>query len=124
MVLGILAFGQMQKGVEVDLLKYCNGSVMSSNRDRLASPINFLDNGGALLMPENGKSSSQYFLLTHLCQYFAAHLRGTMQMNGVAFNSYQGDASEYQVHIFINLTKYEIDYFIAQVGLSATSGPE
>ena len=123
---GILASSQMQEGVEIDLLKYFNGSLMSTNRGGIPSTsVNFLDDGGATPLmqnkPANGMSSNQYFLLTHLYQYFGTLLGCTMQMNGGVFSSYQGETSQYQVHKFMNLTKYEMDYFITQVGLSAAS---
>src|SRR5271167_1477750 len=96
MVPGILASGQMQEGVEVDLLKYFNGSLMSTNRGGIPSSVNFLDDGGATPLmqnkPANGMLSNQYFLLTHLYQFFGTLLGCTMQMNGGAFNSYQGQA--------------------------------
>src|ERR1700737_1114655 len=122
---GILASGQMQDGVSVVLLGYFNGSMMVTNRNGMAGSVNFLDDGGAAPLkmnkPANGNSSAQYFLLTHLYQYFGVLLGCTMQMPGGVFSSYQGDASQYQVHKFMNLSKPEIDYFITQVGLSAAS---
>jgi hypothetical protein len=125
MVPGILASGQMQDGVEVDLLKYFNGSIMSTNRNGVASSVNFLGDGGATPlmknMPANTNSSAQYFLLTHLYQYFGTLLGCSMQGMGSTFGAYAGDASMYQVHKFMNLSKPEMDYFITQVGLSAAS---
>src|SRR6202035_136716 len=47
MVPGILASGQMQDGVEVDLLKYFNGSLKTTNRNGVATSVNFLGDGGA-----------------------------------------------------------------------------
>jgi hypothetical protein len=124
MVPGILAQGQMQEGMPVDLLQYFNGSLKSTNQNGVASSVNFLDDGGAaplmLNKPANTNTSAQYFLLTHLYQYFGTLLGCSMQ--GMAgFNTYQGEPSQYQVHKFMNLTKYEMDYFITQVGLSAAS---
>lgn len=59
---GILASGQMQEGVEIDLLKYFNGSLMSTNRGGIPSSVNFLDDGGATPLmqnkPANGQSSN------------------------------------------------------------------
>lgn len=108
----------MQESVEVDLLKYFNGSLISTNRGGMASSVNFLGDGGtAPLMQNCSKSSTQYFLLTHMYQYFGALLRCSMQTDGSAFSTYQGDASQYQIHKFMNLTKYETDYFITQAGI-------
>ena len=125
MVPGILASGQMQEGVPVDLLQYFNGSLMSTNVNGNRGSVNFLDDGGAapLMMnkPANTNSSAQYFLLTHLYQYFGALLGCSMQGTGGVFSGYQGDPSQYQIHKFMNLSKPEMDYFITQVGLSAAS---
>src|SRR5271154_2137954 len=122
---GILASGQMQEGAPVDLLRYFNGSLMSTNVNGKAGTVNFLDDGGAtpLMMnkPANTNSSAQYFLLTHLYQYFGALLGCSMQGTGGVFSGYQGDPSQYQIHKFMNLSKPEMDYFITQVGLSAAS---
>src|SRR5579871_6699776 len=121
---GILAPG-MQDGVAVDLLKYFNGSLMSTNRGGMRASVNFLDDGGAAPLmqnkPANTNSSAQYFLLTHLYEMFGSLLGCSMQANNSAFPTYAGDASMYQVHKFMNLSKPEMDYFITQVGLSAAS---
>lgn len=121
---GILAPG-VQDGVPIDLLKYFNGSLMITNRGGKPTSVNFLDDGGAapLMMnkPANTNTSSQYFLLTHLYQYFGILLGCSMQMNNTAFPLYSGAASQFQVHRFMNLSQPEMDYFITQVGLSAAS---
>ncbi|TGJ88370.1 hypothetical protein E0Z10_g396 [Xylaria hypoxylon] len=124
MVPGILAPGQFD-GTDVDLLPYFNGELASSNRggDEGVS-INFLDGGGAepLMknMPANDDSSTQYFLLTHLYQFFGALLGCSMQgMPG--FDIYDGEASIYEVHKFMALGPNELGYFITQVGLAAAS---
>src|SRR5579859_766901 len=87
----------------------------------MASSVNY--GGAAPLMqnkPANTMSSPQYFLLTHLYQYFGSLLGCSMQ--GIsAFPAYGGDSSQFQVHRFMNLIKPELDYFITQVGLSAAS---
>jgi hypothetical protein len=126
MVPGILAQDQMQDGESVDLLGYFNGSMNVANRGgKSGVSVNFLDDGGATPLmankPANSNSSAQYFLLTHLYQYFGMLLGCSMQMSGSAFPSYTGDASMFQVHKFMNLSKPELDYFITQVGLSAAS---
>jgi hypothetical protein len=121
---GILAPG-VQDGVPVSLLKYFNGSLMSTNRNGIASSVNFLDDGGAapLMMnkPSNTNTSAQYFLLTHLYEYFGMLLGCSQQSNSSVFPQYMGQASMFQVHKFMNLSQPEIDYFITQVGLSAAS---
>src|SRR5271154_4481922 len=47
MVPGILASGQMQEGVPIDLLRYFNGSLKSTNVNGAATSVNFLNDGGA-----------------------------------------------------------------------------
>jgi hypothetical protein len=125
MVPGILAQGQTQDGVPVDLLGYFNGSLMTTNKGGSAGSVNFLGDGGATPLmankPANTNSSAQYFLLTHLYQYFGTLLGCSTQMSGGTFSTYQGDPSMYNVHKFMNLSKPEMDYFITQVGLSAAS---
>ena len=125
MVPGILASGQMQDGVQVDLLKYFNGSLKTTNRNGVATSVNFLGDGGAepLMknMPANTNSSAQYFLINHLYQFFGTLLGCSMQGMGGVFGAYAGDPSMYSVHKFMNLSKPEMDYFITQVGLSAAS---
>jgi hypothetical protein len=124
MVPGILASGQMQEGVPIDLLKYFNGSLKSTNLNGNPTSVNFLNDGGATPlmanMPANTNSSAQYFLITHLYQYFGTLLGCSMQGMGV-FAGYSGNPSQFQVHRFMNLSKPEVDYFITQVGLSAAS---
>lgn len=44
-----------------------------------------------------------------------------MDVKGAAFHTYQGDASMFQVHKYMQLDQYEMGYFIEQVALSAAS---
>ncbi|UNI13945.1 hypothetical protein JDV02_000632 [Purpureocillium takamizusanense] len=123
MVPGILAKG-MQDGQEVNLLPYFTGGLKSTNKNGQAASVNFLDGGGAeplkKNMPANDKSSRQYFLLTHLYQFFGSLLGCSMQgMTG--FDAYMGHTSMYEVHKFMGLGKAEMDYFIAQVAMAAKS---
>ncbi|KAI0137462.1 hypothetical protein BJ170DRAFT_62405 [Xylariales sp. AK1849] len=123
-VAGILAPG-MYNGTEVNLLPYFNGALASSNRGGAKGvAINFLDGGAAeplkKNMPANDTTSQQYFLLTHLYQFFGSLLGCSMQ--GMAgFDAYTADASMYDVHKFMDLNPYELGYFIEQVALSAAS---
>lgn len=121
---GILAAG-MYNGTEVNLLPYFNGELASSNRGGSAGvSINFLDGGGATPimnnMPANDSSSNQYFLLTHLYQFFGS-LLGCSDYGMAGFPAYDGHASMYQVHKFMDLDVNEVGYFIQQVGLAAES---
>ncbi|KAI0877640.1 hypothetical protein GGS24DRAFT_446269 [Hypoxylon argillaceum] len=123
-VAGILAAGQYN-GTDVNLLPYFTGDLASSNRggDHGVS-VNFLDDGGAEPLknnkPANTNSSSQYFLLTHLYQFFGS-LLGCSQQGMPGFDAYSGHASMYEVHKFMALDPYEVGYFITQVGLAASS---
>lgn len=123
-VTGILNNGTYN-GTAVNLLPYFDGGLASSNRGGMAGvAVNFLDDGGAAPlmqnMPANGNSSNQYFLLTHLYQFFGS-LLGCSEQGMPGFSSYQGDASMYQVHKFMDLGPNDMGYFIEQVGLSAAS---
>lgn len=88
------------------------------------SGVNFLDGGGAMPltkgMPANDKSSNQYFLLTHLYQLFGT-LLGCSEQGMPGFSLYQGDASMYETHKFMNLGSAQNGYFIQQVRLAAKS---
>ncbi|KAJ4409419.1 hypothetical protein N0V82_009486 [Gnomoniopsis sp. IMI 355080] len=121
---GILATG-MYNGTEVNLLPYFNGELASSNRGGSEGvSINFLDGGGAtpimMNMPANDTTSNQYFLLTHLYQFFGS-LLGCSDYGMAGFPAYSGHASMYQVHKFMDLDVNEVGYFIQQVGLAAES---
>jgi len=83
-----------------------------------------LDGGGAAPLkenkPANDETSEQYFLITHLYQFFGSLLGCTMQgMPG--FDAYTSEPSMFNVHKFMNLNHAENTYFIQQVGLSAAS---
>ncbi|KAH7375472.1 hypothetical protein B0T11DRAFT_334822 [Plectosphaerella cucumerina] len=121
---GILAKGEFD-GNEVDLLPYFNGDLKSTNRGGNAGvSVNFLDSGGAEPLknnkPANDEKSRQFFLLTHLYQFFGS-LLGCSQYSMPGFPAYSGDASMYEVHKFMNLDPSEMGYFIQQVALSAQS---
>ncbi|KAF5484551.1 hypothetical protein CGCS363_v014975 [Colletotrichum siamense] len=121
---GILAAGTYN-GAEVNLLPYFNGDLASSNRGGSSGvSVNFLDGGGAAPlmknMPANDDKSNQYFLLTHLYQFFGA-LLGCSQYGMTGFPGYDGHASMYQVHKFMDLDMNELGYFIQQVAMAAAS---
>ncbi|KAJ0317142.1 hypothetical protein COL5a_011286 [Colletotrichum fioriniae] len=121
---GILAPG-MYNGAEVNLLPYFNGDLASSNRGGSSGvSVNFLDGGGAAPlmknMPANDDTSKQYFLLTHLYQFFGA-LLGCSQYGMTGFPKYSGFASMYEVHKFMDLDQNELGYFITQVAMAAAS---
>jgi len=121
---GILAKGNVN-GTDVNLLPYFNGGLASSNRGGDSGvSVNFLDDGGAvplmMNMPANGTSSNQYYLLTHLYQFFGTLLGCSLQGTG-NYSAYKGEPSMYNVHKFMDLTYAENTYFIQQVGLAAQS---
>lgn len=123
-VAGILANGTVN-GTQVNLLPYFNGGLASSNRGGSAGvAVNFLDDGGAAPlmnnMPANGTSSNQYKLLTHLYQFFGV-LLGCSQQGMTGYSSYQGQASQYSVHKYMDLNYAQVSYFNQQVALAAAS---
>lgn len=59
-------------------------------------------------------------LLTHLYEYFGVLLGCSMQ-GGADYPAYDGDASQYETHKFMDLSHAEVTYFINQVALSAMS---
>ncbi|KAJ8099539.1 hypothetical protein POJ06DRAFT_290727, partial [Lipomyces tetrasporus] len=124
-VAGITAPAQYH-GATVNLLSYFNGGWASTNRGGSEGMVvNFLDDGGAGPLQENkpadGTDSNQYRLLTHIYQYFGTFYGCSYQGNSSAFPSYQGKASQYEVHKFMDLDSYEMGFFIDQVCYALTS---
>ncbi|MCJ1378717.1 hypothetical protein MMC17_001816 [Xylographa soralifera] len=119
---GILAAG-MYNGTMVNLLPYFDGGLASSNNGTAAVAMNFLDDGGAVPLMMNMPANGTTYLLTHLYQYFGVLLGCSMQGPSAtsAFPSYQGEASQYSVHKYMDLSAAEVGYFITQVGLAAAS---
>ncbi|KAH7134542.1 hypothetical protein B0J13DRAFT_641053 [Dactylonectria estremocensis] len=121
---GILAPGKIND-TDVNLLPYFDGELASSNRGgKKGVAVNFLDGGGAAPLmknkPAEDDSSNQYFLLTHLYQFFGSLLGCSMQgMSG--FDAYTSESSMYKVHKFMDLDYAEVTYFVTQVGLAAAS---
>ncbi|KAJ2975640.1 hypothetical protein NUW58_g8300 [Xylaria curta] len=111
---GILASGQYN-GADVNLLPYFTGELASTNRggDKAVS-VNFLDDGGAEPLknnkPANSENSSQYFLLTHLYQFFGS-LLGCSQQGMPGFDAYTATPSMYNVHKFMDLDEAEVGYW-------------
>ncbi|WPG97369.1 Hypothetical protein R9X50_00014400 [Acrodontium crateriforme] len=131
LVPGILNPKGMYNGVPVNLLPYFNGCFVSTNtgeaydlKNNPPKSVNFLDGGGAAPlmnnMPASDMTSAQYFLLTHLYQYFGA-LLGCSKYGTTDFPAYGGEGSLYRVHQYMGLDSNEVNYFITQVGLSAAS---
>lgn len=121
---GILTPGTVN-GTEVSLAQYFNGSLASSNRGGSSGvSVNYLDDGGAAPLKKNkpaeGTSSNQYTLLTHLYEYFGTVL-GCSKQGMRGYSAYDGEASMYQTHKFMDLSYAEVTYFIQQVALSAQS---
>ncbi|KAH8176608.1 hypothetical protein LIA77_05026 [Sarocladium implicatum] len=120
---GILAKGDVD-GEEVNLLPYFNGELKSTNRNDKAVSVNFLDGGGATPLmdnkPADNEKSNQYFLLTHLYQFFGS-LLGCSEQGMPGFDAYTADPSMYNVHKFMDLDHAEVTYFINQVGMAAAS---
>ncbi|KAB5524006.1 hypothetical protein GE09DRAFT_486586 [Coniochaeta sp. 2T2.1] len=121
---GILAPGTVE-GEDVNLAPYFTGGLASTNRGgNTGRSVNFLDGGGAeplqKNMPANNEMSNQYFLMTHLYQFFGALLQCS-QYSTPGFAAYSGSASMYETHKFMALSNAEVQYFITQVALAASS---
>ncbi|PTB46053.1 uncharacterized protein TrAFT101_004472 [Trichoderma asperellum] len=112
-------------GENVNLLPYFSGEYATTNRgDPQGVSINFLDGGGPAPLlhnkPADDETSNQYFLVTHLHQYFGT-LIGCTYQGYPAFPAYAGAASMYQVHKFMDLNFAQNKYFIDQHVLAAES---
>jgi hypothetical protein len=100
---------------EGGLARYFNGAGNTTNRGGVAVTVNFLD--GAADLPNPGSSSNTFILLSHLYQFFGALLGCTAS----GFPAYSGDNDMYRVHKFMNISLEENNFFIQQVGLSASA---
>ncbi|CAD6441203.1 9c788a51-f507-4f6e-8599-559a463500c0 [Sclerotinia trifoliorum] len=122
-VTGILYTGTYN-GIKVNLLPYFDGGFFSTNGGGKPISVDFLDSGGLATLSSNkaadSMSSNQYFLMTHLYQYFGV-LLGCSKQGGTEFPAYSGSDSQYKVHKFMDLSDAEVNYFIEQVALSASS---
>jgi len=121
---GILA-PAMINGTAVNLAPYFTGALLSTNTGgSMGVSQNFLDGGAAtpltMNMPANDTTSNQYFLLTHLYEFFGV-LTGCSMQGGADYSAYKGVASMYEVHKFMDLGYAEVSYFVEQVGMSAAS---
>ncbi|KAF2766963.1 hypothetical protein EJ03DRAFT_297470 [Teratosphaeria nubilosa] len=105
---GIVVPGEYN-GTAVNLLPYFDAELKSTNRNNMPACVNFLDGG-----------SNQNTLFAHLYQYFGA-LLGCSAYGTADFPAYQGNPNMYEVHKFMYLNAYQVEYFIEQVGLSAKS---
>lgn len=132
-VTGILNPGTYN-GVAVNLLPLFTGAGPTSNVGGQAGVKNLIDGGGAAPLmagkPSNDStsanpSSNQYFLVTHLYQFFGVLLgcskQGAPGTTTSAFAPYQGVASMTSSHKFMNISNTQNLYFIQQVGLTALS---
>ncbi|KAM0256086.1 hypothetical protein ACHAQJ_005173 [Trichoderma viride] len=121
---GLLAPAEVD-GVAVNLLPYFSGELATTNRgDCQGKAVNFFDGGGPAPLlqnkPADDETSSQYFLVTHLYQYFG-NLINCTQQGLPAFPAYAGAASMYQVHKFMDLNYAQNKYFIDQHVVAAQS---
>ncbi|KIW13669.1 hypothetical protein PV08_08860 [Exophiala spinifera] len=113
------------KGHDVNLLPYFIGGYKSTNTGGPEpEAVNFLDDGGATALlankPANGTKSNQYKLLNHVYQYFG-EFYGCSFQGSEAFPKYQGVASMYEVHKFMDPDIFESEYFNEQIVLAAQS---
>lgn len=100
---------------KINLVPYFNGTYKSNNRDGKAVAINFLDGGGVTALksdiPAWDTKSNQYRLLTHFYQYFGIILG----CSSSDFPRYEGRASQFQIHRYMDLKAPEMHYFIHSV---------
>lgn len=126
-VTGILNKGEYGNE-SINLLPYFTGQTMTDNPQLVGgSGINWIDGGGVAALnqslPAFNTSSKQYLLVTHLYSYCGA-LLGCSQISNATnatFPAYTGISRMYELHKFMNLTSSQINYFIQQIGLSASS---
>ncbi|KDN53480.1 hypothetical protein K437DRAFT_265837 [Tilletiaria anomala UBC 951] len=108
----------------VDLHKYFDGTLLSTNRNNKAVSVNFLDGGGRDPLFQNqpavNNTSNQYFLMTHLYTYFGA-LLGCSAIGGGTFPQYSGSPSMGSVHKFMNIGPAEFLFFKEQTAYSLVS---
>lgn len=97
---GILNPG-MYNGVAINLLPYFDGGFKSTNTNNMPSVMTFLDGGAAAALmqslPAFDNTSNQYFLVTHLYEFFGL-LLGCSQVGSADFPAYGGDPNMYNVH--------------------------
>lgn len=120
---GILAPG-MVDGQAINLMPYFTGELATTNVNGMPAGVNWLDADTNMLVSnatyvgEPGSRSAT--LLSHLFQYFGAAL-GCSTYGQTGFPKYGGDASQQNVHKFMDLNHAQVMWFIQQVGLSAKS---
>ncbi|EXJ74970.1 uncharacterized protein A1O5_01666 [Cladophialophora psammophila CBS 110553] len=112
------------EGHDVNLLPYFTGGYYSTNENGKPVAKNFLDDGGAGALlankPANTTTSNQYKLLTHVYQYFG-DFYGCSQQGVPDFPHYQGVASMWEVHKFMDPNVWEAGYFNEQIVLAGKS---
>ncbi|KAJ3174042.1 hypothetical protein HDU88_000009 [Geranomyces variabilis] len=111
-------------GTAVNLAPFFSGAGKTTNRNGVATTVNFLDGGGGAPLANNtaatDTSSNQYSLVNHLYQYFGYLLQCSLQ-GTAGFPAYSGSTSMYTTHKFMNLRNEDVTYFIQQVGAAASS---
>ncbi|KAJ3155252.1 hypothetical protein HDU89_007443, partial [Geranomyces variabilis] len=111
-------------GTTVNLAPFFSGAGKTTNRNGVATTMNFLDGGGGAPLANNtaatDTSSNQYTLVNHLYQYFGYLLQCSLQ-GTAGFPAYSGSTSMYTTHKFMNLRNEDVTYFIQQVGAAASS---
>jgi len=100
---------------EGGLAGFFSGAGPTTNRGDTAVTVNFLD--GAADLPDPDPSSNTAILLSHLYQFFGALLG----CSAAGFPAYTGDPDMLRVHKFMGISQEQNDFFITQVGLSASA---
>lgn len=100
---------------EGGLAPFFDGSTATANRGGDAGiAVNFLDGAGDL---PNALTGNTGVLLNHLYQFFGALLG----CSAAGFPAYTGDPDMMRVHKFMSITQEQNDFFITQVGKSASA---
>ena len=100
---------------EGGLAFFFSGGGPTTNRGDTPVTVNFLD--GAADLPNPDPSSNTAILLSHLYQFFGALLG----CSAAGFPAYTGDPDMLRVHKFMGISQQQNDFFIMQVGLSASA---
>ena len=100
---------------EGGLARFFSGAIPTTNRGNKPVAINFLD--AAADLPNPAPDSNLAVLLNHLYQFFGALLGCT----AAGFPEYTGEVDMFRVHKFMGITQEMNDFFIMQVGLSASA---
>lgn len=120
-VVDLAVLGDSELGVpgilapEGGIAGFFSGLGPTTNRGGRAVTVNFLD--GAADLPNPSPTSNTAILLSHLYQFFGALLG----CSAAGFPAYEGETDMLRLHKFMGISQAQNDYFITQIGLSASA---